>query len=129
MRLDLKTWLIWTLRKASYRWPPRQEALRRSAVSKAEYLKNPGEAVTNRIKKFYRCAKCLKVFSRKGVSIDHVEPVVDPRRGWQGFDVYITRMFCATWKGFQILCGKDHDAKTQRENEVRKKYRKVRKAA
>jgi len=128
MSLDLKTWLIWTLRKASYRWPPRQAALRNASVSRAEYEKRPGEEITKRIKNFYRCATCKKVFSRKGVSIDHLEPVVNPKKGWQGWDVYISRMFCSV-KGFQVICSKDHDAKTKRENEVRKKVRKEKKAA
>ena len=115
---DLKTWVIWCLRKASYRWPPRQAALREAAVSKVYYLKHPGEKVSKLVRNFYKCAKCKLAFSRKGVSIDHVDPVVDPRRGWQGFDEYIKRMFCGK-DGFQILCGTDHDEKTARERTIR----------
>lgn len=116
--IDLKTWVIWCLRKASYRWPPRQAALRNAAVSKAFYLKHPGEKVSKLVRNFYQCAKCKLAFSRKGVSIDHVDPVVDPKRGWQGFDEYIKRMFCSE-DGFQILCGTDHDAKTAKERLIR----------
>lgn len=126
--IDLKQWVIWTLRKASYRWPPRQEALHNASVSKADYLKRPGEKVSKLVRNFYRCSKCFRVFSRKGVSIDHIEPVVDPRKGWQGFDVYIKRMFCAVY-GFQVLCSTCHDAKTAKENIVRKKYKAERKVA
>jgi hypothetical protein len=126
--IDLKTWVVWALRKASYRWPPRNAALRASSATKAEYAKNPGEKVSKLVRNFYRCAICKKVFSRKGVSIDHIAPVVDPRRGWQGFDEYVKRMFCSE-KGFQIICGKDHDAKTAKEWKIRAKYRKLRKEA
>ena len=115
---DLKTWVIWCLRKASYRWPPRQAALKHAAVSKAFYMKHPGEKVSKLVRNFYQCVKCKKAFSRKGVSIDHVDPVVDPRRGWQGFDEYIKRMFCSE-DGFQILCSIDHDEKTAKERAIR----------
>lgn len=121
--MDLKTWVIWSLRKASYRWPPRNAALRKSAATKAEYDKLPGEKVSKLVRNFYRCKACKKVFSRKGVSIDHIKPVVNPKRGWQGFDEYIRRMFCGA-DGFQILCGKCHDAKTAKEREVRKEAKK-----
>lgn len=124
MKADyLKTWVVWTLRKASYRWPPRNAALRDAAATKAAYAKGPGEKVSKLVRNFYSCRGCKKVFSRKGVSIDHIKPVIDPKHGWQGFDVYVTRMFCAVG-GFQILCKLCHDAKTKTENNVRKETKK-----
>lgn len=121
--IDLKTWVIWALRKASYRWPPRQAALRDASVTKEEYQQKPGEKVSKLVRNFYACADCDYRFSRKGVSIDHVDPVVDPKKGWQGFDEYVRRMFCDQ-RGFQILCGPCHDEKTKGENQQRKKARK-----
>ena len=117
--VDVKTWVIWALRKSSYRWPPRNAALRAAAATKAEYTAKPGEKVSKLVRNFYRCKTCKKVFSRRGVSIDHVRPVVDPKKGWRGFDEYITRMFCDQ-SGFQILCSLCHDAKTKKENKTRK---------
>lgn len=121
--MDLKTWVIWSLRKASYRWPPRNAALRAASATKAEYDKKPGEKVSKLVRNFYRCKRCSMVFSRKGVSIDHIKPVVDPNRGWKNFDEYIARMFVGA-SGFQILCNKCHDAKTKKEGEVRKEAKK-----
>lgn len=120
--LDLKTWVIWALRKASYRWPPRNVALRAASVTKADYEKKSGEKTSKLVRNFYKCKGCGLVFSRRGVSIDHVAPVVDPRRGWQGFDAYITRMFVPSL-GFQILCNGCHDKKTAKENKTRKQVR------
>ena len=117
--MDLKTWVVWSLRKASYRWPPRNAALRASACTKEEYEKAPGEKVSKLVRNFYRCKQCRLVFSRKGVSIDHIKPVIDPKRGFQGFDVYIPRMFVQV-AGFQILCNGCHDKKTKKENRSRK---------
>lgn len=124
--IDLKQWVVWTLRKASYRWPPRQQALARSKVQigKGSFMARKFPRCRN----FYQCAECEDVFVRKGVSIDHIEPVVDPRKGWQGFDVYIKRMFCGV-EGFQVLCSACHDAKTAKENKVRKKHKAERKVS
>ena len=122
---SLKEWVIWTLRKASYRWPPRNAAFRAASISKAEYLRNPGESVTKRVRNFFRCAICKKGFSRKGVSADHREPVINPKRGFEGFDVYIPRLLCEE-RGFQIICHTDHDKKTHKETKLRVKYRRAR---
>jgi hypothetical protein len=122
---SFKEWLTWTLRKASYRWPPRQQALRSAQVTVEAHIRNPGETVTGRVRNFYRCRICKLVFSRKGVSIDHIEPVVDPERGWQGWDEYLKRMFCPK-EGFQIICQKDHDKKTLKETRVRVIAKRVR---
>jgi 5-methylcytosine-specific restriction endonuclease McrA len=124
MKVDLRTWVIWALRKASYRWPPRGACLRAAAADKSDYLRWPGEKVSKLVRNYYFCAHCENVFSRKGVSIDHIEPVVDPRKGWQGFDEYIKRMFCSE-AGFQILCSACHDIKTKKENKIRQKYRRA----
>ena len=124
--MDVKTWVIWSLRKCSYRWPPRNAALRAASCTKAEYTKKPGEKVSKLVRNFYRCTGCKKVFSRKRVSIDHIAPVVDPKRGFMGFDEYIKRMF-VTKDGFQILCGTCHDTKSAKENRVRKATRAKRK--
>jgi len=120
--IDLKTWVIWSLRKASYRWPPRNAALREAACTKAQYAKKPGEKVSKLVRNFYRCEKCRLVYARTGVSIDHIKPVVDPKKGWQGFDEYIARMFVGV-SGFQILCTRCHDEKTKRENKIRKEHK------
>jgi len=123
--IDLKTWVIWSLRKASYRWPPRQRAL---AAAKMTINKNSMLArAFPRCRNFYQCAKCEGVFVRKGVSIDHIEPVVDPKKGFQGFDEYVKRMFCQQ-EGFQIICNKCHDSKTAKERVIRMKTKKARAA-
>lgn len=114
--IDLKTWVVWSLRKASYRWPPRQRAL---AAAKVTVGKNSMLArAFPRCRNFYQCKECEGVFNRKMVSIDHIEPVVDPQRGFQGFDEYIARMFVQV-DGFQIICNKCHDKKTANERGIR----------
>lgn len=99
--IPFKNWLIWILRRATYKWPPRSASLKAAWVERG----------------IYRCAKCKKVFPRKDVAIDHIVPVIDPKNGWVSWDVYIERLFCEE-KGFQILCRKCHDKKTKKERSI-----------
>jgi 5-methylcytosine-specific restriction endonuclease McrA len=71
-----------------------------------------------RVRNFYVCNECTAVFPRKGVSADHVHPVVDPKVGFVDFNTYITRLFCER-DGFQIICDECHNAKTAKERKVR----------
>ena len=53
---------------------------------------------------------------------DHVEPVVDPKKGFEDFEVYVWRMFN---KKLQPLCKDCHDKKTKAEAQERKARRKL----
>ena len=122
---SLKEWLTWQLRRLSYRWPPRSAAFAAARCTLKDFLKRPGidpRKVSARIRKFFRCGLCGKVFPRREVSADHVDPVVDPKRGWQSWDEYLKRLFCEE-DGFQIICNECHDDKTARERKVRQRYK------
>jgi hypothetical protein len=58
------------------------------------------------------------VFARKEIQIDHISPVV-PTSGWEGFDNFIARLFCAS-NGLQTLCKPCHKAKSKEENAARR---------
>ena len=125
---SFQTWVIWTLRKASYRWPARSAAFRRAAATIREFEDNEGierEKVSTRVRNFYWCKLCDLVFPRKLVSADHVRPVIDPARGFVDWNEYITRLFCSE-SGFQIICKECHDEKTKREGKVRTRVRRLR---
>ncbi|MEO5367572.1 MAG: hypothetical protein H7831_14700 [Magnetococcus sp. WYHC-3] len=111
--LDLKAFVIATLRRASYRWPPREEAFRRA---RAGQLRVRGRLVWH-----HHCAMCPKDkwYTRKQVKADHIEPVVSTKDGFIGWDVYIPRMLCPV-EGFQILCEQHHSEKTKKEQLERK---------
>jgi len=122
---SFKTWIIWTLRKASYRWPARSAAFRKAAATLREFKTNWGidpKAVNRRVRNFYWCKLCTQVFPRKLVSADHITPVIDPFRGFVDWNEYIKRLFCSA-DGFQILCKQCHDDKTKRERKVRSRKR------
>lgn len=120
---SFKEWVIWQLRRLSYRWPARSEAFRLAAASRQDYETYTRGAAPKRVRNFYWCALCEGVFTRKQVSADHIDPVIDPKKGFIDFDVYIRRLFCGP-EGFQIICASCHDAKTAKERKIRTRYRK-----
>lgn len=101
-----KSFIIAQLRRSSYKYPPRNEALKKARIDRG----------------VYQCQSCKKMTDRHDIRMDHVNPVVDPLQGWQGWDVFIERMFCDT-EGFNAICNACHDIKTKGENLVRKTTR------
>jgi 5-methylcytosine-specific restriction endonuclease McrA len=61
--------------------------------------------------------KCAKCGGKGKLYADHVEPVVDIRKGWRGWDVHFERMFGGR---LQPLCKGCHDAKSKTENALRR---------
>jgi 5-methylcytosine-specific restriction endonuclease McrA len=109
MELSLKRFIISTLRRATYRWPHRNTALVNARIARNQY----------------KCANCEKIFTRKEIKIDHIEPIV-PLSGFTTWDEYINRMFCGV-EGLQILCSPCHNEKTWDENSGRTLSRKRKK--
>lgn len=110
-RSNLKSFIINALRRATYRWSPRNDALKTSRKERG----------------LYECASCKEFFKNKEICLDHITPVVDPKTGFTTWDDYIEKMFPEK-EGFQVLCKRCHDVKTGLEDEMRKYYNKKRKA-
>lgn len=115
------------LRKASFMWPPRGQAIR--AARTAQKV-NPA---TGRLCWFVRCAGCQMEFLEKEIKLDHINPVINPRvRSVRDnpqlkytpayLGTYVLRML-PTADGFQCLCKSCHDRKTKGENDARRKAR------
>jgi len=109
--ISLKSWLTPKLRKLSYMWPGRREALVKSRVSRG----------------LYKCAECerqgkSRLWGPKDISMDHKISMV-PLSGWDSWDGVLSRLFCSA-SGYQTLCHDHHDEKTAQENEIRKKHKK-----
>lgn len=99
-----KRFVIGGLRRLSYKWPYRGEAMNAAKVAYGTYT----------------CAMCKFERRRKDVQLDHVEPVVDPSTGFTSFSAYITRLLPGKG-GWQVLCVECHAQKTKEENEARRK--------
>lgn len=108
---NLKSFIINTLRRASYRHPARNEALKAARIERG----------------LYKCAMCTEIFPKKIIKLDHKDPVVNPVTGFTTWDDYIPRMFCEA-SGYQVICETCHDSKTAVERELRKTYRKKKKS-
>lgn len=107
-----KSKIIAALRRVSRWWAPRTEAMKLAKVS-------PGK---------YKCQSCGDIVGQKEIKMDHKAAVVDPKHGFQTWEIYIERMFCDV-EGFDAICENCHIIKTQTELELRKQYRAIRKKA
>ena len=103
---NLKTFTKGILRRATYQWKPRNQALVNARVERGRY----------------KCSMCEELFRSTEVQIDHIEPVIDPRKGFTTWDDYIERLFCPVEK-FQILCTVCHEQKTRIEDSLREHYK------
>jgi len=110
-RVVLRHFLTNKLRKASYQWPARKQAIQAARVERGKY----------------RCAICLgESFGPRDIQVDHILPVVDEEAGFIDWNTYIERLFCYV-EGYQVLCKACHAAKTFFEQEIRKQVRREKK--
>ena len=105
-----RSFIIATLRRASYRWFGRSEALKLARVERG----------------MYTCAMCKGVFKKKDTQLDHIQPIIDPKEGFVDWNTYIPRLFCAP-ELYQVLCRVCHKSKTFTENSIRKEYKRKKK--
>jgi 5-methylcytosine-specific restriction endonuclease McrA len=103
----LKSWLLKHLRRVSKYWPEKTKVYHRVKVDRGQY----------------RCEYCNSIFKQHELQIDHINPVVDVNKGFQGWDIYVSRLFCDSDK-LQALCKPCHLIKTQAENEKRREVKK-----
>ena len=68
---------------------------------------------------FHRCEVCFRLTDE--INIDHPETVI-PLDGFDSYDKVFSRMFCDGDK-LKKLCLPCHDAKTKKENMIRKEHR------
>jgi 5-methylcytosine-specific restriction endonuclease McrA len=103
-----------TLRAGARRWQPKYDTLN---ASKTEKKINPK---TGRLAQHHRCGLCGNEFTSKDMEVDHIKPVVDPKKGFQSWDVFIDRLFCEA-DNLQAICKPCHLLKTNAEKKEKKK--------
>lgn len=101
------------LRSASSRWPPKFAALDAACVGKKINWK------TKRGGKHYKCNCCMGEFPASEVQVDHIQPVIDPFKGFISWDEVVNRLFCEA-DGYQVLCTECHKNKTTVERQQAK---------
>lgn len=103
---NLQHWLIQKIRRISYQYPARKEAIKSARVARGQY----------------KCAKCENLFKPGEFQLDHIHPVIDPHEGFKDWNTFIERLFCSI-EGWQILCLGCHKVKSSYENEIRKQIK------
>ncbi len=107
------------LRTISVYWPPKKEARKLAEVKVLEgTFKNGKPKYTTK----YRCASCSGLFKREETQMDHKEPV-QAVEGFVDWDTWIFRLFVEK-EGYSCLCTSCHQAKSESENQIRRKNRK-----
>lgn len=104
-----KSFVIASLRRASLRWPARNEALKLARIERGSY----------------KCASCNDSFGRTEIHLDHIKPIVN-LKGFTNWDDYIKGLLEEP-QGFQVLCIACHMTKTGLENDMRDYYKKRKK--
>tara|TARA_R110000868_G_scaffold224540_1_gene476693 strand:- start:2258 stop:2707 length:450 start_codon:yes stop_codon:yes gene_type:complete len=108
-----KSFVVSALRTATQRWPPKY------AVLDTAFTQRKTNVKTGKLAKHFECNACKDEFVAKEVQVDHKNPAVDPKKGWQGWDTFIDRLFCEE-TNLQVLCSSCHRVKTAKEKEERK---------
>ena len=104
----VKAFITSVLRAGARKWPPRYTTLHNAKIGKKINER------TGRIAEHYRCNVCKGDYPAKEVEVDHKDPVIDPRKGFVSWDVYIERLFCPE-ENLQVLCKPCHLKKTNNE--------------
>ena len=101
----LKSFVIASLRRSSYRWTERNKALTRARIQRG----------------LYKCESCGVETKKSNIQLDHIYPIV-PTSGFDSWDGYINRLFCKA-EGYQAICKACHSVKSMTENTERKMNR------
>lgn len=113
------------LRRLSWSWKPYNRTKDAAKVDKATFecaicgkycYTGKSEKSLTDLKEKYK----IKIVEMESVCVDHIDPVEDPIKGWQGWDSYIERLYCEE-DNLQICCVKCHKEKSKEEQSIRRK--------
>ena len=110
--VKFKNFIISLIRSGLRKFQNRSECLK-----EAKTQKKINES-SGRLAQHYKCAKCKKDFPMTQVQVDHIEPVVDVKKGFVDWNTYISRMYCAI-ENLQVLCKPCHKIKSDKERKLR----------
>jgi hypothetical protein len=101
-----------TLRAGARRWQPKYSTLNAAKTEKKINVK------TGRLAQHFRCELCQGEFTAKDMEVDHIKPVVDPKKGFESWDKFIDKLFCEA-SNLQAICKPCHKIKTTKEKAIR----------
>ncbi len=108
MDIKKRNLILLVLRRGTYKWPPRNQALKDAKAGRNQY----------------RCALCppTKLYANKDKELDHVNPVQRVDAVWDGLENVADRLYGDKGQ-WQVLCKPHHKEKSARENTLRAEAR------
>ena len=106
------------LRKASMKWPPKNNVKKEARVERGIYMCVGYNVPPHKVKASLPPKPGNKRRINNAV-VDHIQPIIDPVTGFKSWDDTIDRMFCES-DNLQVLCHDCHKHKTQDEKEISK---------
>lgn len=105
-----RAFIVAVLRSGTRRWPPKYRVLN-TAKTEKKINKSSG-----RLAQHYRCNACKAEFPASQMQVDHIQPVVDPVKGFKDWNTFIKRLFCDE-DNLQAICKLCHKLKTRAERQ------------
>ena len=103
------------LRAASNRWGPKYEVQKAARIERGIYLCAGYKRKAHSVPASLPPKPGNK--RRRKVTVDHINPIIDPACGFQTWDELISNLFCEA-DGLQLLCSDCHTAKTKDERSI-----------
>ena len=104
------------LRQMSHRWPPKHTVKKSAWVKRGVYRCVGYQCKSHNVPVSALDDKKKRV---NNVFVDHIKPVIDPKKGFTTWDQVVKRMFCEAI-GLQVLCRKCHKRKTEDERRIKR---------
>lgn len=125
-----KAKIIAALRRLSYTWPARKTAKAKRKVDKALHSCELCDILCYEGKSQKQFIIYQKIYGKDKVlfergHMDHIEPVIDPEKGWESWDKLINERLYPPLEGWQHLCPICHQKKSNKENEKRRETKKM----
>ena len=116
---QFNSFIISYLRKASAVWKPKLNCIKNARVARGLYLcALCGKIVPASIQGVFKTGERKGKPKRiKNITADHINPVVDPKKGFVDWNTYIDRLFLED--GWQASCYNCHINKSKEENKRR----------
>lgn len=110
-----KSFITSLIRSGTRRWAPISDVLKKARVRRGVYLCAGYGIEPHEVPASIPNPKGGKRI--KNAVVDHIDPVVDPKKGFESWDTFIERLYCEE-DNLQVLC---HDCHTRKSNDERER--------
>ena len=90
------------IRRAFSRSPVVQDVMKAARSTEPKY--NKDGSLSRKPHVWYTCAECKRKFKGTEVAADHIDPVIEISKGFQGWDVFVERLGWEKPENLQVIC-------------------------